>query len=116
MPPFEAVATAALGFVQGYIGIPIIFFSMRPILKAIGRVLKVDMDEAPVTSTLAALATLVFILTIEVVVITACVDQLSGGDAARTKELRRMIPAWIFIGLVTFIAAPRVETWIRRKR
>lgn len=102
--------TAFLSFVQGYVGLPLLFFLVLPITRTI---LKPWGSSARLSEFLCGFFSFCFLLMVEFAVLDVWLDLLSKEHPETRQELGRLAGLFVFIGLVSFGITPKIELKIR---
>jgi hypothetical protein len=113
IPDPTVAAAAFVGFVFGYVGLPLVYFLVKPIVELMQKLWPADLR---FSGYLAAFAAVCFLIIMEYGAAGMWLDWFARQDSARRVQLGKVWVAWQFLGLAAFIVIPRIEARFRKRR
>ena len=91
---------------QGYIGIPLIFYLINPIVKCVS---KITERKSNFTAFVTSLITICFLFSVEFATGVVSLHLLSQNNEVKRITLGKLATIWIFIGLISYAMLPRIN-------
>lgn len=107
----ESFLVALLGFIYGFVGLPLLFFLVWPVVRRLSTL----WDSAAIVSRwVAAVTVFCFLLLLCYGSAGSWLDLISRGDEAERIRLGKKWAVWMCFGLAVYALLPRCEMGIRR--
>jgi hypothetical protein len=108
----DVAAAAFVGFVYGFIGLPLVYFLVKRIVEMFQTFWPAGLK---ISGFFAAFAAFCFLIMVEYGSAGMWLDWFARQDQARRVQLGKIWVLWQFLGLAAFIAVPRLESELRKR-
>lgn len=110
----DTIGTAVIGFLQGYVGIPLLFHLVRPVSRLLLR--QWGLGHIGISKFITAFSVMSFLGIAEYACAEVWLGLFSKGDPALRVRLGKLWVLWIFLGLIAHAVIPAIDSRLRRLR